>query len=139
MTDIHTFSRRPNDSRSSSRRDLLKATAVGVAGFWIAGQGVHVAHAADEQSAATPADEKVRLGIIGVSGRAEGNLNEEDNAIANQDVRAICDTDENNLAKAAKRFPNAKTYRDFRKLLEEQKDLDGVVISTADHCHAPAT
>lgn len=117
-----------------SRRKLIQTSAAGIAGFWVADRGL--AFGADDKT--TPAEEKVRLGIIGVSGRAEGNLNEEGNAIADQDIRAICDVDENNLAKAAKRFPKAETYRDFRKLLE-RTDLDGVVISTADHCHAPAT
>lgn len=129
---------RPN----SSRRDLLKALTAGTAAFWVTGQASTLtgrgAWAADEKGSATPAEDKVRLGIIAVGGRAEGNLNEEGNAIAEQDIRAICDVDENNLGKAAKRFPKAETYTDFRKLLE-RTDLDGVVISTADHCHASAT
>ena len=139
MTEKLDSALRPNASRSTSRRDLLKAVAAGTAGFWIAGRGVWAAdEKPGEKPTATSSDDKVRLGIIGVSGRAEGNLNEEGNAIADQDIRAICDVDENNLAKAAKRFPKAETYKDFRKLLE-RTDLDGVVVSTADHCHAPAT
>ena len=43
--------------------------------------------------------------------------------------------DENNLAAAAKKFPSAKTYTDWRKCLE-QKDIDAVVCSTTDHTHA---
>ncbi|HEX8911382.1 MAG TPA: Gfo/Idh/MocA family oxidoreductase [Humisphaera sp.] len=123
-----------------ARRDVLKAAALGVAGFWAAGRG---AWAADEpgsgvKPAATPASDKVRLGIIGVAGRASGNLNEEDNAIASQDIVALCDVDANNLARVGERFPKAERYADFRKLLE-RKDLDAVVVSTADHCHAPAS
>ena len=38
-------------------------------------------------------------------------------------------------ARRAERFPKAKTYIDWRKCLE-QKDLDAVVICTADHTHA---
>lgn len=137
-----TTASRPADGQS--RRDLLKTIAIGGigawgAGYWVGGRG---AWAADEKpgepAGKTSSDDKVRLGIIAVAGRAEGNLNEEDNAIAGQDIRAICDVDANNLAKAAKRFPKAETYSDFRKLLE-RNDLDAVVVSTADHCHAPAT
>jgi predicted dehydrogenase len=120
--------------RTPARRDVLKAAAAGLAGFWIGGRG---AWADDAKEAVNPAD-KVRLGIIGVAGRAQGNLNEEDNAIASQEIVAICDVDHGNLNRAAQRFPKAEKYFDFRKLLE-RKDLDGVVISTADHCHAPAT
>ena len=36
------------------------------------------------------------------------------------------------------KFPKAKKYTDWRKLLE-QKDIDAVTISTPDHTHAPAT
>jgi predicted dehydrogenase len=128
-------------SAGQSRRDLLKFTAAaglagmaGIGGFWVAGRGAW----ADEAKAAVDPKDKVKLGIIAVAGRAKSNLDEEGNAIANQEIVAICDVDEKNLGEAAKRFPGAKTYNDFRKLLE-RNDLDGVVISTADHCHAPAT
>ncbi len=33
-------------------------------------------------------------------------------------------------------YRKAKRYDDFRKLLEEQKDIDGVVVATPDHTHA---
>ncbi|QOV87782.1 Gfo/Idh/MocA family protein [Humisphaera borealis] len=130
---------RQNSAPLASRRDLLKAVAAGTAGYWVAGRGAWAADAKPgEPPAPTAPEDKVRLGIIAVAGRAEGNLNEEGNAIADQDIRAICDVDEANLAKAAKRFPKAETYKDFRKLLE-RTDLDAVVVSTADHCHAPAS
>ncbi len=34
-------------------------------------------------------------------------------------------------------IPKAKRYSDYRKMLEEQKDIDGVVVATPDHMHAP--
>ena len=33
--------------------------------------------------------------------------------------------------------PKAKRYSDYRKMLEQQKDIDAVVIATPDHMHAP--
>ena len=33
-------------------------------------------------------------------------------------------------------YGKAKRYADFRKMLEEQKDIDGVVVATPDHTHA---
>ena len=52
---------------------------------------------------------------------------------------AICDVDERILAAAAKKYPKAKTYVDFRKMLAEmEKSIDAVMVSTPDHTHAPA-
>jgi len=34
-------------------------------------------------------------------------------------------------------LPRAKRYRDYREMFDRQKDIDGVVIATADHMHAP--
>ncbi|GET28388.1 hypothetical protein SD074_05900 [Prolixibacter sp. SD074] len=36
------------------------------------------------------------------------------------------------------RYPQAKRYKDFRKMLEKQKDIDAVVVATPDHTHAIA-
>src|SRR5262245_53581970 len=33
-------------------------------------------------------------------------------------------------------YGKAKRYADYRKMLEEQKDIDGVVVATPDHTHA---
>ena len=51
---------------------------------------------------------------------------------------ALCDVDDKNLDSAGKQFPKAKTYNDYRRMLE-QKDIDAVLIATADHVHAWAT
>ena len=48
---------------------------------------------------------------------------------------ALCDVDTNHIALAAKEFPGAKHYTDWRKCLE-QKDLDAIVCATTDHTHA---
>ncbi len=36
-------------------------------------------------------------------------------------------------------LPKAKRYSDYRKMLEQQKDIDGIVVATPDHMHAPIT
>jgi len=56
-----------------------------------------------------------------------------------ENVAALCDVDAKHLGKAAEKFPKARQYRDFRTMLDEAKDLDGVVISTPHHIHAHAT
>jgi predicted dehydrogenase len=74
---------------------------------------------------------KLNLALIGVYGRGLAHWD----ALATQNVVALCDVDENHLALAAEKFPGAKHYVDWRKCLE-QKDLDGVVICTPDFSHA---
>ena len=78
-------------------------------------------------------NEKLNLGIIGTSGRALGNIE----GVEGENIVAVCDIDDKLLAVASERFPQAKTFADFRKLIE-LPGIDGVVISTADHTHAPA-
>jgi len=77
-----------------------------------------------------------RLGIagIGVGGMGRNNLKRcaEGNAIV-----ALCDVDPNYAAKTFQEHPGARTYVDFREMLDKQKDIDAVVIATPDHTHAP--
>ncbi len=73
---------------------------------------------------------KARLGVIGVGGRGGDNLN----GTAQEDIVALCDVDQAILARTAERFPRARTFADFRELLQ-LPDLDGVVVSTPDHTH----
>lgn len=82
--------------------------------------------------AQAPSD-RLNIGVVGTAHRGGDNLQ----AVSSENIVALCDIDDGLLASAAQRFPGARTYNDFRKLLE-QKDLDAVVISTADHTHAPA-
>ena len=52
------------------------------------------------------------------------------------DIVAACDVDAKKAAEFLKKFPNAKIYTDFRALLEKEKDLQTVNVSTPDHMHA---
>lgn len=51
-------------------------------------------------------------------------------------IYALCDVDSDYAAYMYKGYPNAKRYTDFRKLIDNEKSLDGVVIGTPDHTHA---
>jgi len=86
--------------------------------------------------AADPAT-MLNLASIGVGGKGWSDLNGI-SASPHVNVVAICDVDEgpNHLGKAATKFPQAKKYTDWRKLLE-QKDIEAVSVSTPDHMHAP--
>ena len=77
------------------------------------------------------ANAKLNIGVVGVAGRGASNLA----GVKAENIVALCDVDAARLAGAAKQFPKAKGYADFRKMLE-RKDLDAVVCSTPDHTHA---
>jgi predicted dehydrogenase len=52
-------------------------------------------------------------------------------------ITALCDVDRDHLEGAAKLHPEARTFRDFRRMLDELDDgIDAVVVSTPDHMHA---
>ena len=68
----------------------------------------------------------------GIGGRGEGDLDE----CGSENIVALCDVDEAHAGRVFKKYPNAKKWTDFRKMLDEQKDIDAVVIATPDHLHA---
>jgi len=84
------------------------------------------------------ANDRVRLGFIGVANRGGQLLN----AFLDHDdmeVAALCDVSQSTLDKALARVGGkADTCRDFRKLIDRQ-DLDALVIATPDHWHAIQT
>ncbi|MGC4046442.1 MAG: Gfo/Idh/MocA family oxidoreductase [Armatimonas sp.] len=78
--------------------------------------------------------EKVRFACIGVGGKGDSDTADAANL---GELVAICDIDENTLSGASKRYPNAKAYTDWRKLLAEMGDvIDAVTVSVPDHNHA---
>jgi predicted dehydrogenase len=79
-----------------------------------------------------------RLGVagIGVGGKGSSDI---DQAGQFMEVVALCDIDERHLAPKAKKWPQAKTFFDYRKLFDDStllKAIDAVVVSTPDHTHA---
>ena len=116
-------------TRSFHRRDFLKTTSLAGAA---AAFGVWSELPAAESKSP---NEKVSIGCIGTANQARFSI---DNC-ANQNIVALCDIDDNFLNNAAKQFPQARTYNDFRKLLDAGKDIDAVIVATPDHIHAPAS
>jgi predicted dehydrogenase len=84
---------------------------------------------------AQDASKKLGIACIGVGGKGFSDM---EGAAKDNEIVAICDVDAKNLAKAAEKFPNAKQFRDFRKMLDEVKSIDAVTVSTPDHTHYPA-
>jgi predicted dehydrogenase len=86
---------------------------------------------AEEPPAPAARSDRLRIGVIGVRGRGEENLNE----VASQEIVALCDVDRRHLEAAQKQFPKAAAHEDYRRLLD-QKGLDAVLVATPDHMHA---
>jgi predicted dehydrogenase len=117
--------------RPSSRRQFLKAAAVAGAGVWVAPHGGRPARAASP-------NERLSIGVIGVSHRGAANIDELLGVPA-AEIVALCDVNDDYLAQAADKCSGAAHYNDFRQMLEKEKGLDAVLIATADHTHGPAS
>jgi predicted dehydrogenase len=79
-----------------------------------------------------PPSEKMNVAGIGVGGMGATNLRN----LESENIVALCDVDFAYAAKTFRRYPNAKTYKDYREMLQKQKGIDGVVVATPDHTHA---
>ncbi len=113
----------PEKTKTIERRRFLKSAATVGAGLTILPSGV--------LSGANAPSNKLNVALIGAGGRARAHMG----AISKENVVALCDINERTLAGAAKRFPKAKTYVDWRKCLD-QKGMDAVICCTTDHTHA---
>lgn len=112
-----------------SRRGWLQRSAkvIGGAVFTTLTQGYWTPSAAVARPSASG---RLRLAAIGVGNRGETNIL----SFPDEQWVAFCDVDKRYLSPMIARFPEAKSYADFRELLQHP-DLDGVVISTPDHTH----
>ena len=83
----------------------------------------------------TSANGKLNLAGIGIGGQGGNDIG----AMAGENIVALCDVDQNYAAPIFKKYPDAKKFTDFRRMLDEMKEIDGVVVGTPDHLHAFAT
>src|SRR5262245_44011079 len=89
-------------------------------------------------SHAAPPSETLNHASFGAGGMAGSDIG---SLTASKHVRlvAVADVDLNRTADIRKRFPNARIYQDWRQLLDKEKDLHSVNVSTPDHMHAAIT
>ncbi len=113
------------------RREFFKHTVAAGAGTLALGASPAFARSFQ------PPPEKVRFACIGVGGKGESDTID---AGDHGEIVALCDIDSDTLDKMGKKYPKAKKYFDYRKMLEELGDkIDAVTVSTPDHTHAPAS
>jgi predicted dehydrogenase len=113
-----------------NRRSALKSLAAAGAGF--AAPIVFRAHAGAAPS------ETVYHASFGTSGMARSDIG---SITASPYVKlvAVADVDLKNTERIKKDFPDVRVYQDWRELLDKEKHLDSVNVSTPDHMHAPIT
>jgi predicted dehydrogenase len=75
------------------------------------------------------------FGASGMAGADIGSLT----ASKNLKLVAVADVDLIRTAEVKKKFPNVTVYQDWRELLDKEKNLNSVNVSTPDHMHAPIT
>src|SRR6266566_5126991 len=107
-----------------NRRQFIRQTAAAT-GAWLVSVQAHVRKLSP--------NDRLNIGMIGVANRAGADLQE----VSTENIVALCDIDDNYLAAVKEKYPSAKTYNDFRRLLD-QKDIEAVVVGTPDHTHAVA-
>ena len=78
-----------------------------------------------------PAGERLNIGVVGVAGQGAYDLAN----VSGENIYALCDVDEDRASDARKAHPQAKFFKDFRRLLD-LKEIDAVVCATPDHMHA---
>jgi len=112
-----------------SRRKFLGAAGA-AAGLLIVPRYVLAA------SGQTPPSDKLNIAGIGVGGMGGGDVHD---VSKSNNMVALCDVDQNRGAGSFKNFPDAKKFKDFRKMFGEmEKKIDAVTVSTPDHFHAVA-
>ncbi len=116
---------------SSSRRKFIKTTAL-ASSFMIVPR-----HVLGGVGFVAPSDQ-LNIAAIGAGGKGHSDIVNA-SVGGRERVIALCDVDfSGSAAKTVEKFPKAKLYADFREMLDKEKDLDAVTISTPDHVHGPA-
>lgn len=118
-------------SLKSTRRSFLKKGAIASSIFIVP------RHVLGGVGYTAPSD-RLNLAAIGAGGKGKSDIL---NASVNgrERVVALCDVDFSGTAAASvENFPKAKLYKDYRVMLDKQKNIDAVTISTPDHLHGPA-
>jgi len=109
-----------------SRREFMGGAAAAAMAFTIVPSHV----------LAQPPSEKLNIASIGSGGMGAGNTRA--CAGAGGNIVALCDVDWDKAKDTFKRYPKAKRYKDFRKMLDNERSIEAVIVATPDHFHTVA-
>ena len=115
--------------KKKSRRNFIKKSSLIGSGIFIVPRNV-----LGGVGFVAPSDQ-LNIGAIGAGGKGS-DIRE--SWASKERVVALCDVHplgKHGVIQSRKKYPNAKFYVDFNELLDKEKDLDAVTISTPDHTH----
>jgi hypothetical protein len=112
-----------------TRRQFLRGAAFSATAFMIVRGGVLGLRGAPSANA------KLNLAGIGAAGQAAHDLGQ----MESENIVALCDVDKAHAAGSFKKYAQAQQFTDYRRMLDEVKNIDAVVVATPDHHHAFAT
>lgn len=122
--------------KNLSRREFMGRSAAAAAGFMIIPR-----HVMGGKGYSAPSD-TLNIGCVGVWGKGSSDTR----SVATENIVALCDVDDTMMEKfmtsdrnepqQQEKFDKANKYRDFRVMLEKEKSIDAITVSTPDHTHA---
>src|ERR1700742_627523 len=81
-------------------------------------------------------NEKLNIASIGAGGKARSDIG---SCAKTENIVALCDVDDRNAAATYQTFPNVPKFKDYREMLDKQRnDIDAVIVTIPDHMHAVA-
>ncbi|MBN2452060.1 MAG: Gfo/Idh/MocA family oxidoreductase [Lentisphaeria bacterium] len=113
------------------RRDFLRAAGVGAAAFCLPRP---LFAEAPVRKGRPVQGRKLNIACVGCSGKGGSDIE----GVSSENIVALCDVDYDRARGAFRKYPKAKQYRDYRAmLLEMDREIDAVTVSTPDHMHFP--
>ena len=112
-----------------TRRQFIGGAALSTAAFMVVPGSVLGLRGA------TSPNGKLNIAGIGIGGQGASDLGN----MESENIVALCDVDKNYGAGTFRKYAKAKQFTDYRKMLDEMKDIEAVVVATPDHHHAFAS
>jgi predicted dehydrogenase len=122
--------------KALTRREFMGRSALAAAGLMIVPR-----HVLGGKGYQAPSD-TLNIGCVGVMGKGQSDIA----SCGTENIVAVCDVDDEMMAKFLTdgqntpeqqvKYDKAAKYRDFREMLDREKTIDAVTVSTPDHNHA---